>query len=80
MKQQKYDDAINIFNKVLEIDPDNVAGLYNMGLALENTGERYDGSIYKNKALELNSQYKPGYINQVATAVDITNGDKPQAI
>jgi tetratricopeptide (TPR) repeat protein len=80
IKMQKYDDAIAIFNKVLEIEPEHVPSLYNMGSALEGKGERYDGSLYKNKALELDSQYKPDYINQVATAVDITNDDKPQPI
>ena len=55
IKEQKYNDAIVIFSKILELDPDNVPGLYNMGLALENYGDRYDGPLYKNRALELDS-------------------------
>ena len=76
IKQQKYDDAINIFSKVLGLKPHNVAGLYLMGVALENTGEGFDGSLYKNKALKLDPQYKPDYINQVARAVEVSEAEQ----
>jgi len=56
-KKEEYDEAIDEYNKAIEIDPELMDGYNNRGLAYHNKGQ-YDKALSDlNKALEINPDY-----------------------
>ena len=51
--QQRYDKAISYFDKVLEIEPNNVDALFNKGRALGQLNRTAEGMSYIEKVLEI---------------------------
>lgn len=61
--ENKYDDALGVFERVLEKDPNNVCALTNKANALINLG-KYDEAIScLKKALEIDRKFYPIFIN-----------------
>ena len=66
---QKYDEALQYFDKVLDIDPSNVNALNNKGLALDHL-QRYDEALqYFDKALTIDPSSFSA-LNNKGTALD----------
>ncbi|MDR1522545.1 MAG: tetratricopeptide repeat protein [Endomicrobium sp.] len=54
----KYDEAVSEFKKVLEINPANAEAYYNIGLIKESSNLIDDAKEMYSKALSINSEYK----------------------
>ena len=53
VSQERYDEALGVFNQILEIDPDNVKALNHKGATLVKMEEFEHSLEYFDKALEL---------------------------
>lgn len=54
----KYDEAIDEFRKVLEINPGNAEAYYNLGLIYENRNRPDDAKEMYEKALSIDPDYR----------------------
>ncbi|MBF0194983.1 MAG: tetratricopeptide repeat protein [Magnetococcales bacterium] len=59
----RLDEAINWYNKSLEINPENEVALLNIGLALQTTGKLDEAVIYYQKSIFVNHNYPEAYFN-----------------
>ena len=68
----RYNEAIEIFDQGLKIDPNNVGCLYNKGLVLDQLGRNAEASEDKAKAQEIDPAYSGELIaslTQLASAI-----------
>ena len=74
--KQKYDEAIQYFDKVLEIDPKNVDALNNKGVSLGNL-HKYDEAIqYFDKVLEIDPKNVDALNNKAAALIKLAKYDE----
>ena len=74
--QQKYDEAIQNYDKVLQIEPNNTAALVNKGLASSDLN-RYDEAIqYYDKALHIEPNDTDALINKGTALYDLERYDE----
>ncbi len=66
IKLGKYDEAIQVFDKILTLDNENVGGLYNKGVALDRLGRHTEAIEYRQKALEIDPTYTGDLINRLS--------------
>jgi len=60
----KHDEAINAYDKAIELDPKDASAWYNKGHAL-NRLEKHDGAIKAyDKAIELDPKYASAWYNK----------------
>ena len=59
---QKYEDAIDNFNKVIESDPNFKEAVLNKGIALLNLSQNEDAIEHLNKVIEIDPNYKEAYL------------------
>ncbi len=59
----EHQEAIDIFKKIIEIDPNNYRVLYNIGIAYFNLGKMEKALNAYNEALKIKSDYKHCYYN-----------------
>jgi len=50
---KKYDEAINQFDRILELDKDNASALYMIGMSFQKKGEKQKGQALCDKAIEM---------------------------
>ncbi len=74
----KYKAAIFIYDKILFIDPNNEAILYNKGAALDSLGNHTQAISYYDKALAIDPNYKNALTNKGLSphALEIFGGSK----
>ena len=74
--KHKYDEAIQYFDKILEIDPKNVDALNNKGVSLGNL-HKYDEAIqYFDKVLEINPKNVDALNNKAAALIKLAKYDE----
>ncbi len=56
---QRYDEAMPAFKKVIEIEPENPQGYYNLGLVFESKNMLLEAKEMFTKTLELDPKFKP---------------------
>jgi tetratricopeptide (TPR) repeat protein len=56
LNQRKYEEAITLYDKALEIDPNDVVALNNKGLALKNLSKYEEAITLYDKALEIDTK------------------------
>ena len=71
-KQNQYEKAIDILNKVVENEPDFAIAWYNLSIALKGKGEYQKAKKYLDKAIELRSDLTKAYFERalVSKALD----------
>jgi tetratricopeptide (TPR) repeat protein len=57
-----YEGAIKYFDQCLTMHPNSVACFYNKGLALDKLGRTAEASEYKDRAQQIDPNYKGGYV------------------
>lgn len=62
-KEHLLNDAIDSYNKAIEIDPKNFEAINNIGVCYYNTDEMEKSIEYFNKALKINPSYKISHQN-----------------
>jgi len=67
-KDKKFDEAIDNFYKVLSIEPENIASLYNLGLLSMDIPEQQDPMNYFEQVIKLVPTHKGALSNYVAFA------------
>jgi tetratricopeptide (TPR) repeat protein len=55
--EQRYEQAIPYYDRVLEIDPNYVEALYNKGAALDSLGKYNEAMQYIDRVLEIDPNY-----------------------
>lgn len=77
IKLGKYNEAIIVFDKILSLNPKDVAGLYNKGVALDKLGKHLEAKQYQNKALQINPNYSPSagteLYNRISAATSVVH-------
>lgn len=61
---KKYQDAITCFDKVIEINPDDIGSINNRGISLAELGNTDDAFEYYNKAIEIDPKYAAAHYNK----------------
>ncbi len=61
--EQKYTEAIQVFEKVLEKDPENTKALYNIAISYIQLKDDDKALIYLNKTVEVNPFYEDAWYN-----------------
>lgn len=59
----KDDEAVVLFHKILDIEPENYKALYNLGITYDNLDKPKKALEYLKKALEINPNHKYSYYN-----------------
>jgi tetratricopeptide (TPR) repeat protein len=59
----KDDEAVDLFHKILDIEPENYKALYNLGITYDNLDKPKKALEYLKKALEINPNHKYSYYN-----------------
>jgi len=59
----EYEKAVDIFKKILEIEPKNYKALYNLGIAYFNLGQIENALKAYNNAITIKTDYKHCYYN-----------------
>src|SRR6476660_1057256 len=54
---KEYNEAIEYYDKALEIDPKHVGALNNTGKVLDNLGKYNEAIVYYDKALQIDPKY-----------------------
>lgn len=71
---KRYNEAIEIFNQGLKINPNDAGCLYNKGLVLELLGRHTEAGKYMSMAQVMDRTYSSGLINKgPATATDLAS-------
>ncbi|MBF0357117.1 MAG: tetratricopeptide repeat protein [Magnetococcales bacterium] len=65
-KAGQLDEGIYWYNKVLELQPDNIAALSNLGIAFKNRGQLDRAVIYYNKTLSIKPDHLEAHYNLAA--------------
>jgi tetratricopeptide (TPR) repeat protein len=73
---ERYQEAIENFDRALEIDPNYVAALYNKGISLDKLGKHEEAALYFNKAAEID----PNYNGNSLTIVPLLNFTNDEGI
>jgi tetratricopeptide (TPR) repeat protein len=66
--EAKYQDAMDIFDTILENDNNHIDSLYYKAQCLEKLGYSDEANQFMNKVHEINPNYKAGFIEVVATS------------
>jgi tetratricopeptide (TPR) repeat protein len=66
LRKREFQRAVELFNQVLHIDPNNVQSWGNLGLAYAGLGEKKRALECLDKALALDPKYEPAAINRFA--------------
>ncbi|MEA3368886.1 MAG: tetratricopeptide repeat protein [Candidatus Ratteibacteria bacterium] len=56
---QRYEEALSAFQKVIELEPGNPQGYYNLGLVYESKNMMLEAKKMFTQTLELDSKFKP---------------------
>lgn len=64
LQEKKFETAIGLFARVLEIEKDHVQSYGNMGLAYAILGQKQKALECLNKAIELDPEYEPAIVNR----------------
>ncbi|MAU31372.1 MAG: hypothetical protein CMC36_05665 [Flavobacteriaceae bacterium] len=64
------DNYQKLISKALEIEPDNVDLVFNLGVVNADKGNFEDAILYYNKAIEIDSGYTKAYLNAAALILD----------
>ena len=59
LKEGNLDDAIETFQRAVQLDPTNAQAYYNLAKALQKKGQREAARTAERKARELDSRIKP---------------------
>ena len=59
-----------LISRALEIEPDNVDLIFNLGVVNADKGNFNDAISYYNKAIEINANYTKAYLNAAALILD----------
>ena len=62
-QEKKLDIAIELYNKILKADPNNTVILYNLGLALDDSGELEKAIDCYKKVIEIDPSYLSAHFN-----------------
>ena len=76
LDQQKYSEAITLYDKVLAIDTNNTDALINMGLALASLGKPEEAITYYDKVLAIQSSNTDALYNKAAALGDLEKNDE----
>lgn len=75
-RQGKLSDAVGIFDKAIELDPDVIETWVNRGIALKELGRVDDAVASYDKAIELKPDYAEAHFNRANLLKDIGHLDK----
>jgi Flp pilus assembly protein TadD len=59
LKEGKVDEAIETFQRAVQLDPTNAQAFYNLARALQKKGQREEARTAERKARELDPRLKP---------------------
>ena len=73
IKLERYDESLQIFDKILSIHANNAGALYNKGVVLDIEGKDLEAKEYKDKALEIDPNYSGEFFNRVSTITQVAD-------
>ncbi|MFX1433239.1 MAG: tetratricopeptide repeat protein [Promethearchaeota archaeon] len=74
-----YEQAVECFKKIIEMDPNNYRAWYNLGIAYFNLNKTEDALNAYNRALEIKPDYMYCYYN-IGLLYEASNGDLEKAL
>ncbi|HID43228.1 MAG TPA: tetratricopeptide repeat protein [Archaeoglobaceae archaeon] len=70
-RDKKYSEAIESFDKAIDLDPEFALAMYNKGIVLDSI-EKYEEALrWLDKALEVNSEYAEAWYNKGAILLEL---------
>ena len=80
IQDQKFEQAISYFDKVLEIEPNHVDALFNKGRALVQFGRTNEAILYFDKVLEIEPNHVDALFNKGRALIQFGKLDQPDKL
>lgn len=75
-----YEQAINVYKKIISIQSDNYLAYYNLGLLYEQNKKHEEAQNYLLKSIEINEKYSPAYYALGLSFLAVNNPDKAKEL